>query len=85
VWEETGIEVHDLRLVGVYSSPTRDPRGHTVSIVYVTQLQEASSPKSGSDAATAAWFEDWRRLDLAFDHAEILADAERLLRPPRRD
>jgi len=85
VQEETGIEVHDLRLVGVYSDPARDPRGHTVSIVYVAQLPEALSPKSGSDAASAAWIEDWRSLDLAFDHAEILADADRLLRQRHRD
>lgn len=85
VREETGIEVDALRLVGVYSDPSRDPRGHTVSIAYATLLPRALSPQSGSDAASAEWVEDWRALGLAFDHAEILADAERLVRPRRRE
>jgi 8-oxo-dGTP diphosphatase len=85
VEEETGLEVHDLRLVGVYSNPRRDPRGHTVSIAYVTRLPAPVAPQPGSDAASAAWVSDWRKLDLAFDHAEILADAEVLIKPQRRD
>ena len=83
--EETGIEVGPLRLVGVYSDPARDPRGHTVSVAYGTVLSQAVVPKSGSDAAGAEWVEDWRSVTLAFDHAQILADAEALLRPLRRD
>jgi 8-oxo-dGTP diphosphatase len=85
VREETGIEVHELRLVGVYSDPSRDPRGHTVSIAYATKLSAPSAPRSGSDAASAEWVADWHQLDLAFDHAEILADAEELVRPRPRD
>jgi 8-oxo-dGTP diphosphatase len=85
VEEETGLEVHDLRLLGVYSKPNRDPRGHTVSIAYVTRLAASVVPRSGSDASSAEWVSDWRRLNLAFDHAEILADAEALVTPRRRD
>jgi len=85
VEEETGLEVHDLRLVGVYSNPNRDPRGHTVSIAYVTHLSTPVAPRSGSDAASAEWVGDWRSLELAFDHAKILADAEALITPQRRD
>jgi 8-oxo-dGTP diphosphatase len=84
VEEETGLEVHDLRLVGVYSDPSRDPRGHTVSIAYVVRLPEPVAPRPGSDAASAEWVDDWRNLKLAFDHAKILADAEALIRPQRR-
>ncbi len=80
VREEAGIEVSDLSLVGVYSDPKRDPRGHTVSIAYATVLPSAVPPRAGSDAASAEWVEDWRRLTLAFDHAQILADAEAMLR-----
>jgi 8-oxo-dGTP diphosphatase len=83
--EETGIEVGELRLVGVYSDPSRDPRGHTVSIAYATVLSAASSPRSGSDAASAEWIADWRSLALAFDHARILEAAEALVRLRRRD
>ena len=39
--EETGIEVGELRLVGVYSDPSRDPRGHTVSVAYADVLSAA--------------------------------------------
>ena len=82
--EETGIKVDVLRLVGIYSDPARDPRGHTVSAAYVTILPFAVTPKARSDAAGAEWVDDWRRVELAFDHAQILGDAEALLRAPPR-
>jgi 8-oxo-dGTP diphosphatase len=85
VKEETGIDAGDLRLIGVYSDPKRDPRGPTVTVAYATTLPTASEPQAGSDAAGAEWIADWRALKLAFDHAKILEDAEALVRPPRRD
>ena len=78
VREETGLEVSALRLVGVYSDPNRDPRGHTVSAAFVTRLPEATAPTAGDDAAAAEWVGDWRHEPLAFDHAKILEDAEKL-------
>jgi 8-oxo-dGTP diphosphatase len=78
VREETGLNVRDLKLVGVYSDPARDPRGHTVSAAFSAQLPEATAPSAGDDAASAEWVEDWRREPLAFDHATILEDAEKL-------
>jgi 8-oxo-dGTP diphosphatase len=82
--EETGIKVEPLRLVGVYSDPKRDPRGHTISVAFGTVLPRAIVPRSSSDAASAEWVADWRSVELAFDHRHILADAETLLRPRRR-
>ena len=82
VREETGLNVKGLRLVGVYSDPDRDPRGHTVSAVFLTQLSEPQVATAGDDAAAAEWVSDWRRQSLAFDHARILADAEKLLGTP---
>lgn len=79
VREEVGIDIGDLALVGVYSDPGRDPRGHTVSIAYLAQLPAPAEPRAGSDAEAAQWVEDWRRLKLAFDHAKILDDAEKLV------
>jgi 8-oxo-dGTP diphosphatase len=79
--EETGLEVGDLRLIGVYSDPARDPRGHTCSAAYLAPVTSAE-PKAGDDAAAAEWVENWRSQTLAFDHAKIIADAERLLRSP---
>ncbi len=78
VLEEAGIEVGELRLVGVYSDPRRDPRGHTVTIAYLALFPGALSPQAGSDAEAAEWVENWRQLKLAFDHAQILDDAEKL-------
>jgi 8-oxo-dGTP diphosphatase len=79
VREETGIEVTDLELVGVYSDPARDPRGHTVSAVFLAKLPVAASPIAGDDAAAAEWVANWQTHRLAFDHARILKDAEQIL------
>src|SRR3989304_3684836 len=76
--EGAGIGGGGLLLVGVYSDPKRDPRGHTVSIAFGTILPSAVAPRAGSDAAAAEWVADWRGLALAFDHAQILKDAEKL-------
>jgi 8-oxo-dGTP diphosphatase len=79
--EETGIQAGALTLVGVYSDPRRDPRGHTCSVAFLTRVEDAT-PVAGDDAAAAEWVEDWRSVTLAFDHATILRDAERLARAP---
>ena len=73
--EETGLTVGDLLLVGVYSDPSRDPRGHTVSAVFLSCLSKPASAVAGDDAALAEWVENWRDEALAFDHAQILDDA----------
>jgi 8-oxo-dGTP diphosphatase len=78
VLEETGIAVDELHLVGVYSDPNRDPRGHTVSIAYTTFLKKAPRPRPGSDAEAVEWVMNWQDLELAFDHARIIEDAERV-------
>jgi 8-oxo-dGTP diphosphatase len=78
VREETGLNVDALRLIGVYSDPGRDPRGHTVSVAYAATLSQSPRPKPGSDAESAEWIANWRELRLAFDHARIIAEAEKL-------
>jgi len=75
--EETGVTAGELTLVGVYSDPERDPRGHTASVVFMTRVQ-SRTVQAGDDAAAAQWVGDWRRLPLAFDHAKILSDAARM-------
>jgi ADP-ribose pyrophosphatase YjhB (NUDIX family) len=71
--EETGLDVAQLELFGVYSAPGRDPRHHTLSVVF-TGLA-TGVPKAADDAAEIGLF-DQRDLPspLAFDHARILAD-----------
>ncbi len=72
--EETGLQARDLRLVGVYSKPGRDPRGWTISIAYLVTTEEGA-PQAGDDAAEVEFRSDWRELPLAFDHSEIVRDA----------
>ncbi|QHN07714.1 NUDIX hydrolase [Methanothermobacter sp. THM-2] len=72
--EETGLEVELEGLLGVYSDPSRDPRGHTVSICFTAVA--SGRPVGGSDAAEARVFhiEDIPYDNLAFDHSRILDD-----------
>lgn len=74
VREETGLETSIRRLVGVYSDPDRDPRGHTVSVAFLLAVG-SGSPQSGDDAAEARWFSLDELPELAFDHAKIVRDA----------
>jgi 8-oxo-dGTP diphosphatase len=80
--EETSVKAGKLKLVGVYSDPRRDPRSHNVSVVFMTRVARAR-PAAGDDAAAAEWVKDWKKMDLAFDHAAIIADAARILRKGR--
>lgn len=79
--EETGVKARKLHLIGVYSNPTRDPRGHTCSVAFLARVARAQAT-AGDDAAAAEWVKDWRKCDLAFDHRQILTDAQKLLRKP---
>lgn len=72
--EETGITVTLRSLVGVFSEPGRDPRGHFVSIAYLADPVEGS-PQASSDAADLIITKDFRELPLAFDHTKILQAA----------
>lgn len=72
--EETGIGGKLIRLVGVYSRPDRDPRGHCVSAAYLIDAG-GQTPVAGDDAAEAEFVADYRKQPLAFDHDEIVADA----------
>ncbi len=76
--EETDVKAGKLTLIGVYSDPKRDPRGHSVAVAFLTRIRSVT-PKAGDDAAAAEWVEDWRRVTLAFDHRDILRDAAKLL------
>ena len=62
-----------LGLVGAYSRPDRDPRGHTVSVVYAVSVKE-EKVVGGDDAAEAAWHDLASPPPLAFDHDQVLAD-----------
>jgi len=73
VEEETGLRTEILDLVGVYSDPRRDPRGHVVSAVF--HLRPVSGTlKGGDDAGSAEWVPLDDLPKLAFDHGKIVED-----------
>ena len=78
VLEETGLQTKVTSLFGVYSSPDRDPRGHTISIVYEVE-RTGGDMKSGSDAADVQLVPLHDVPKLAFDHGEIVADFKKKL------
>jgi 8-oxo-dGTP diphosphatase len=71
--EETGLAVEVSRLVGVYSDPARDPRGHNVSVAFLARVLSGQM-KASSDAAEVDVL-DPAAVELAFDHRRIIADA----------
>ena len=79
--EETGIAGARLFFVGVYSAVERDPRERVVTGAYLALVRaEDVRPVAGSDAAAARWRPLKALPPLAFDHADILADATEKLR-----
>ena len=71
--EETGLMVKNLRQFRAYSAPNRDPRFHTVSMVFIADAE--GEPQGGDDALKACVFSpETLPAPLCFDHAEILAD-----------
>lgn len=71
--EETSLEVTLTELLGIYSDPQRDKRGHTVSIVYIAQA--SGEPKAQDDAANLQVCNaSLPPGTLAFDHQQILDD-----------
>ncbi|MFT3726421.1 MAG: NUDIX hydrolase [Terricaulis sp.] len=75
--EETRIEGKVLQLIGVYSNPKRDPRGHSVSTAFLVR-PKSTKVAGGDDAASASFVDNWRDAKLAFDHAKIVADGLKL-------
>jgi len=74
--EETGITGLRLTQMQTFGKPGRDPRGHTVSIVYLSVLDsEPDGLRAGSDAAEARWFSTDALPTLAFDHSNIISVA----------
>lgn len=75
--EETGIPVSlaNLRQIGAFDTPGRDPRGRYVTVAYAATLPGLVEPAAGDDATAARWWPLASLPRLAFDHAEILAAA----------
>ncbi len=71
--EETGLNVELARLVGVYSEPERDPRGHNVSVAFLARVLSGDL-SAATDAAEVSSL-DPSTVELAFDHRKIVEDA----------
>jgi 8-oxo-dGTP diphosphatase len=72
--EETGLQIKIRVLLGVYSDPHRDPRGHTVTVAYLVE-RVGGTLNAGDDASSVKFFKMNELPALAFDHARIVQDA----------
>ncbi|WP_116787930.1 NUDIX domain-containing protein [Flavobacterium psychrotrophum] len=70
--EETGLVVKDLQQLGAFGKPGRDPRQHTVSVVYVGFADDNAEAVGADDAEEAQWFSVKYLPNLAFDHTDIV-------------
>ena|SRR5579871_1087695 len=75
--EETTLTAELVAILGVYSDPRRDPRGQSISTVFIADWV-AGEPEGRDDAKSAQWFEitEVKKLlpKMAFDHAKIVGD-----------
>lgn len=82
VKEETGVTININELLGVYSDPERDPRGHIITVCYLATKVEGKL-EADTDASEVSYFtvQEAMGMQLAFDHNEILKDAlERMIK-----
>ncbi len=78
--EEAGLSIKIKKLLGIYSEPGRDPRGHVISICYLASAR--GKTRAASDAKDARFFrlQEIKKLKLAFDHGKMLKDYEKFKR-----
>jgi 8-oxo-dGTP diphosphatase len=71
--EETNLSVELIDLLSVYSDPKRDPRKHTMSVVFTAEA--VGDPVAGDDAVLANYFQlDDLPGPIVFDHQQIIDD-----------
>jgi ADP-ribose pyrophosphatase YjhB (NUDIX family) len=75
VYEETSLEVYPIDILGVYSDPKRDPRGHMLTVVFIV-LVVKGNPTPGDDAQEISWIptQTIGELEIAFDHKLLIQD-----------
>lgn len=81
--EETALSGLPLQQLGIFDAPHRDPRGRTISVVYLVAIpaDQQVTPHPGDDASRAEWFDADSLPTLAFDHAAIIQAARQRLAP----
>lgn len=79
--EETGIQAGEMIRFDTYDKPGRDPRGRTITQVFISIWQvENGKPRAGSDASALEWFGLDELPRLAFDHKAIISDVIRMIK-----
>jgi 8-oxo-dGTP diphosphatase len=76
VFEETGLKTKIHNLIGIYSDPDRDPRGHTITVAYLLNIISGEL-RSNDDAIDVKFFSLKNLPKLSFDHDIIIEDALR--------
>jgi 8-oxo-dGTP diphosphatase len=72
--EETGVRAARLEQVHTFGDPGRDPRGRTITVLYLARIDPAQvKPQAADDAAEVGWHRLDRPPRLAFDHRQILS------------
>jgi 8-oxo-dGTP diphosphatase len=78
VKEETSLLVELVDILGVYSDPARDPRGHMMSTVFIGKISpnNKDEAKAGDDAEALKWvdLDNIDRQNIGFDHKKIISD-----------
>ena len=75
LFEETDIQLYQVKQIKAYGNPTRDPRSHTLSVAFIGEIDNLAQAKAKDDAKNVQWFSIDELPILAFDHAEIIRDA----------
>jgi 8-oxo-dGTP diphosphatase len=82
--EETSVHVGGLEQLHTFGDPGRDPRGRTISVVYLARVDaDRLEPRAADDAAEVGWHPLHQPPPLAFDHDKILACARQRLESER--
>ncbi|MFB6212763.1 MAG: NUDIX domain-containing protein [Candidatus Magasanikbacteria bacterium] len=77
IFEETNIEIDFAKLVGVYSDPDRDPRGHVVSCAYMAETGKPQEVALNKEASEYKFFEFGSLPEkIGYDHRKIILDAK---------
>jgi len=71
--EETSLDIEPTDILGVYSDPSRDPRGHRISVAFIARVISGEA-KPSSDAESIEWLSVNEIKELGFDHNKILKD-----------
>jgi len=81
--EETNIQLFQVKQIGAFGDPNRDPRHHTLSVAYYGEVDALAEAKAQDDAKSVQWFSLNELPALAFDHNDIIREAiEKYIKKP---